>query len=327
MNLADMAAHVCGKVRKTDSAALAKCKGFIRQRNELIYNDQLWRDSLYQFDFTFSTTALADPNTATVAEEGIWLLPRVVDRVVALRTSDRGLAPVAQEILFRQDPDRFAESGNPVEFYKMSPVVWQFGVAGADAVALYVEAENAADAGSPVHVRYISVLDELIQETINAVVTAGLGGFSGLLSASVKEIVSFSKGATAGYIWLNNGTGTRYTALGAAETSHQRYPRLRIMTKPNQDTAMKALVKKRHQPLTYDYDEPDLLGIENTLLAFAQGDMLEWMRQYSKANLKFQEALGLLEAYKIKEVAQEAALRRFIPEGEAADYELSKADF
>jgi len=105
MTLSDMASFICGKVGKTDSDSLAKCKEFIARRYELIWSSQLWRDTLT----TSSQSVPADTQDVTLSDTSI-------DQIVAVRWSDTTLGPVAHEAVFAIDPTLFDNSGTPMAF-------------------------------------------------------------------------------------------------------------------------------------------------------------------------------------------------------------------
>ena len=62
-----------------------------------------------------------------------------------------------------------------------------------------------------------------------------------------------------------------------------------------------------------DTDTPALNGIDNALLAFAEGDMLERSRQYGKAQIKYQEAASQVQIMKDLENGQRQSISRIIP--------------
>ena len=67
-------------------------------------------------------------------------------------------------------------------------------------------------------------------------------------------------------------------------------------------------------PALTDSDSPKINGIDNALLAYVEGDMLEHMRQYGKAQVKQQEAAGAMMLMRDLESAQSAKIARLIPE-------------
>jgi len=62
-----------------------------------------------------------------------------------------------------------------------------------------------------------------------------------------------------------------------------------------------------------DTDTPTLNGIDNALLAFAEGDMLERGRQYGKAQVKFTEAASHIGIMRDMETGQKQNIGRIIP--------------
>ena len=77
-----------------------------------------------------------------------------------------------------------------------------------------------------------------------------------------------------------------------------------------------------------DTDTPALNGIDNALLAFAEGDMLERSRQYGKAQIKYQEAASQVQIMKDLENGQRQSISRIIPYTyDDYDFHGSVADF
>ena len=62
-----------------------------------------------------------------------------------------------------------------------------------------------------------------------------------------------------------------------------------------------------------DTDSPLINGIDNVLLGLVEGDMLEHVRQYQKAQLKYTEAMNQLTIAKDLEKQQSASNTRIIP--------------
>ena len=62
-----------------------------------------------------------------------------------------------------------------------------------------------------------------------------------------------------------------------------------------------------------DSDTPALNGIDNALLAFVEGDMLERSRQYGKAQVKFTEAASHIQIMRDMEKGQMQSISRIIP--------------
>ena len=70
---------------------------------------------------------------------------------------------------------------------------------------------------------------------------------------------------------------------------------------------------KLHWVELADTGPPALNGVDNALLAFAEGDMLERARQYSKAQIKYQEAASQVQIMKDLENGQRQSISRIIP--------------
>ena len=93
----------------------------------------------------------------------------------------------------------------------------------------------------------------------------------------------------------------------------------RTVVSPSSSTSTDVL------PQMADTGEPVINGIENALLAFVEGDTLEHMRQYGKAQIKFQEASGQLTVARDLDNHQAARVSSIVPHisghWEAGDFE------
>ena len=89
--------------------------------------------------------------------------------------------------------------------------------------------------------------------------------------------------------------------------------KIKLLRKPKESKTLLILGKLKMTALT-DNDSPEINGIDNALLSFVEGDMLEHLRQYGKAQVKFQEASGLMQIAKDMETHQSASDIRIIPE-------------
>jgi hypothetical protein len=102
-----MASFVCNKVGRTDTPSIESCKGFLGRRYELIWDSQLWKDSM-----TTVTVAVA-------AGQQDVQLGTDIDRVVAVRCDTTGLTPVQQEAVYYIDPTLFDKYGTPASYVIM----------------------------------------------------------------------------------------------------------------------------------------------------------------------------------------------------------------
>lgn len=312
MTLGDMADFVCGKVRQSDTEAVSRCKGFLRRRYHLIYGEELWKDSLFGMAFTFSVSAsvaadLFGPNYFSF-QAGIWHLPSGVDKVLGVRSTDHEV-PVSDHFQFyNTTPDQFADSGDPVKFFQEGPVVADLRGALSGVESSGVQFSSTAPDNQAVRWRYIDLSGEVVET--NGTLPAA-GGYSNGFSPQV--ILSASKAATSAGVTLVLD-GETVASAGASALVFPRYPRIRLLPIPSADVSLRALVKLKPQELTDDNDEPQINGIENCLMAFAQHDMLQRARQYGKAQAVVGEAVELLGQLKRVAVVQEAVRQQIVPQ-------------
>lgn len=397
MNVLELANFICGKVNESELEDVAQCKGFLRQRFDMLWRDQLWKDSLVEYAQTLSPTGYT-PASNWLPTRGILLLPPIIDRVLAVRTNQRKLNVQRAEFYYRIDYDAFAKTGQASDFLVLPQCVWDFETAQAIYAARYAQADNAAqittdliDSDGIGVSRYRTMLTAASQliassqridsftklaSTGNVALSASgtgevIGGvqynaplvdggnykktITGLVvgqqyifilgnALSLARIVgdlapenytvdsTFIAGGTTyvltGPPWyadpaaappLNitstlNGSGYPIITLGPTETNAKHRQRIRLLQIPTDSPVVRVLGKRTPPSFTEDLDEPGLSGIENCLIAFAQGDMLQRARQYAKAQAMFQEATLLLQQLKSVEVVQQAHHSRIVPE-------------
>lgn len=328
MNLLDMANFVCAKVRHTEAEDVAACKQFIRQRYEVIYNDALWKHSMMQLDVAVNPLAnqygaLDGAGIDTSCHrDGVVLLPSIVDRVVAIRTSDRVIDVGDVLDWFRVDVDEFALTGRPLNFIEQPRVVWcpwqtTNPVYQRAVSCSYNDALVPTDTGTVVKVRLVD--ENWVRKNFD--LTMSPGANDPFVSGIIKHIESFTKPPTTSSIILL-ASDTIIATLQPSETEFRPLARVRLMPTPTEVLTIKVLFKMRHVPLAEDNESPALLNLDNVLLALAHGDMLERERQYAKAGVKFQEGLALLEQFKRIETVQQAHRQRLLPEGDNEGYAI-----
>jgi hypothetical protein len=209
MNLENMASFICNKVGRPDAASVSSCKGFLARRYELIWDSQLWKDSLN----TVTIPVAAGTQDIT--------LGATIDRVVAVRWETNALSPVQHEAVYYIDPTLFDKSGTPASFVIMPA-------------------------------------------------STSLGSVIRLVQKPAKD-------------------GT-ITVLGKRKV-----------------TAIASSGSTVQRTLTEPSDSPFLRGIDHSLLAFAEGDMLTRERQYGKAQLVYGEASSTLRVAYNLEMGQQAS--------------------
>ena len=75
-----------------------------------------------------------------------------------------------------------------------------------------------------------------------------------------------------------------------------------------------------------DAHSPCLRGVDNALLAFAEGDMLERARQYGKAQAKYTEAASHVQIMRDMEKGQQQSISRIIPLDEGGYDEICQPE-
>ena len=125
MNLSQLASFICTKVNQSETDDVAACKEFLKRRMEMIWNDDLWKDSLVAFTQVLSPDDYAVTST-WLPEKGVLLCPTIIERVVAARLDSRKLNVQRQEFYYRFDYDSFAKTGSATEFVLLPPCVWEF---------------------------------------------------------------------------------------------------------------------------------------------------------------------------------------------------------
>lgn len=92
--------------------------------------------------------------------------------------------------------------------------------------------------------------------------------------------------------------------------------RLRLLPIPRDGGTLTVIGKRVCPELVEDGDRPLLSGSDNALIAYAMGDMFEFMRQFSKAQAKFTEGAAHAANMANLEDAQAAQVVRLIPNPE-----------
>ncbi len=306
MNLGEMVDFVCGKTRRASSTAQEKCRGFIANRYAMIYNSALWKDSLYRLEFNVPVTGSATfPNTNALAAAGYFFFPSIVDRVLAIRRDDGIVNVVDPFEVFKTTMDEFEESGTVVNFDLLPAAVAQ-DLTGTT----FSLGADAEEAGMTFIVRGITAAHQRVK--LRTLIDA----FPKALSQQLILVETFTKPETVNDCALYGGPdgGYPYVTVPAAETRAKPCQRVRFGQAPTATTYFKALIKREILPLEEDEDTPELLNLEPVLLAFGQGDLLQYERQYGKAQALFQEATALLTDYKQGAIVQTAHRERILPD-------------
>lgn len=137
----------------------------------------------------------------------------------------------------------------------------------------------------------------------------GLLGLYGTCTAPANGSSSYDDSGAVGEL-----SADLLATLEDEDKTAAKRQRIRLVEKPSGSVTLRILAKRKPTAFDDDNDEPGITGIENCLIAFATGDMLQRERQYSKAQILFQEGVELLNQLKRVEVVQQAHHTRIIPE-------------
>lgn len=184
MTLSDLASLICTKVNASDAEDLVACKLFLARRHEMIWRDQLWKDSLCEWSYTLPTTY--EPTDSWLPSSRVLLCPSQFDRVLALRTDIRALRVRSGEFFYQTDFNAFVSQGSAVEYVQLPPVVWQF-----DIPQFLSLTSQAGDDGKTVSAQVVAS-----QDAAPTVLSGAFSAANGLALGQALIINSIRKGVT-----------------------------------------------------------------------------------------------------------------------------------
>lgn len=308
MTLASIADFVCKKVGKTDAASVSICKDFIRQRHEMIYDTGLWKDSIKIQQFALTTKDSPDTNPYTAdadnpyAYEQEITLPYEIARPISVVYETTVMTYRDLQALVRIHPESLFDEGVPATYTEIEPIAFGKSTSTDPFRVLLRARSNSADDGKTIYFK--GILDG------NPVGESFVLGTSARYGAQeFDEVHYISKDVTSGTVTVSNGATDQ--VIPAEETRYSLC-RLRLNLVPeyvaSETVNLIVVGKKRLRPLRNDYDEPQIRGIDNALIAYAEGDMLERSRQFGKAQVKYGEASSLLDVVRDLERGQSSAV-------------------
>lgn len=305
MNIGDIAEFITSKLGKTDTDSVDVCKKFIRQRHQMIYDSDLWKDSIAILQFDLPEYFNANAYDQEMA------LPYEIDRPMAVALDDQTLNYAELQYLIVNQPSDLFQTGTPLAFTEVEPRVFDRTLNIGDAGAFRITASAVNDPGDDgvvIHCKG-SIDGRPLTEDITLTTATVLG------SKFFDKLVYVSKPITKGAVNIDNSTGN-IEAIPWECTKYQRAV-IRFNNKPKyvsgETIKINVLGKRRIRPLMSDLDELQIRGIENAVLAYVEGDMLERMKQYGKAQVKFSEGQTMLAVARDTERAQSAHVQRLTP--------------
>jgi hypothetical protein len=304
MILGEIVSYACGKAGRSDDSFKAKVRTWAKMRRDMVWQQQLWKDSLGIY------------TKAVAAAQSTIYLPAHLEKIVAAKHGTTTLLPVDQVFLFNDDPGIWDRAGTPMEFSR--PAASGIAVAlPANGEKVNLVSTNAADVG-----KKVSIYGELNGEEVTELVL--LNGTSQVQSVNTfTEIWQLSKEATAGQVTATGATSAATLVRLDTEQTEKRHPRLRLHETAAAALTLAVLAKRLPPPLKNDSDATGLPSLDNALLAFVAADALEGMRQYAKAAEKNKEGTALLERALVTEVYHENKGGRLTPTDSVGDDDRS----
>lgn len=166
------------------------------------------------------------------------------------------------------------------------------------AYRLVISSSSSSDSGN-VYIRGLDINGVDVNETLT------LSGISDVASSNYYEkIVSISKDATTGSVKVSDAQG--YWFRMAPTQTQSLFTRLEFDTTPTETKTATVVYKQRVRDLLSDGDAPQINSIDQALMAFALGDLYTKQRQLSKAAVKYEEAVNLLNVVRERETVQQA---------------------
>lgn len=313
MTLSAIAKFVCNKLGKTDASSINAAKDFIRQRHEMVVDTGLWKDTLVISEFDLPTRESPDTNPYTAnasvstSYEEEFTLPYEIARPINIIYDDQLMAYRDLQSLVRTQPDQILGTGKPVAFTEIEPVALS-KLTSSEPFKIQLKAHvNSSDSGKTIYFK-----GKNNSRPVSESLTLSSSNYYG--AQDFDEVHYVSKEITAGDVLFSNGASTETIP---ADSTKYSLCRVRLNLNPDyvDGETIKIIVvgKKRVRPLRHDYDEPQVRGIDNAIISFCEGDMLERARQYGKAQVKYSEASSLLEIARDIERGQSAAISTLQP--------------
>lgn len=333
MTLDEAANYVCKKVRRQDATSIVRCKEYLQQRAEMVWNDQLWKESLAETFIAYSPDTL---NTSSFyhSTDGILRLPIGCEKVIAIRESAwdyagapqanvlGGLVPVQWEDAFADEFEWLGKEGTARKFIILPPCVYAFqpnnNAANGSGSSIGVSLDmtnHFTDAEASVSMVYVDAYGNHKTYSGRYQSSPFFGGGTGMLACQVND---FAKGSSLQawtlrfYIFGTGYDTVRAITFTTDAGQAPKQSRIKLINRPDRDSYYRILCKREFPGWLELVDAPMQSSV-NALLAFAQGDMLQHMFQYGMAKECFSEGEALLEQLKRVETVQQAHRQRIIP--------------
>src|SRR4051812_8887673 len=106
MTLGDQANLICTEMNQQEPEDLAACKLFLGRAFAIMWQNALWKDSLFEYTQTLGAVADYVVSDTWLPTKKILLLPSDVSHVIAARTNTNRLNVESSELFYRSDWDK-----------------------------------------------------------------------------------------------------------------------------------------------------------------------------------------------------------------------------
>lgn len=309
MTLSEIATLITNKLGRTDSgnanSSVDICKSFINRRYKMIYDNTMWLESLATaVEWVFDRDVTISNNPEVYYSGGS---AAKIDRVIAANFAEADVETVNSITV---------SSPAGIKYQMSSTSGWNVG----DTFYAYgfpntVQALNGKKTVDVVHAEYLSIADPTNLQTAN-----GNYNITGWITADENAFAEITPIDWWKHFKVDPSLLVEQdTTLQTPENfvhlpkDGSGNPRVRLIPGPSKEGLLHVLGKVAWTELTDD-DSPVIHGIDEALLAYAEGDMLERGRKYAKAQIKFQEGAALLQAMRQAQVQQFASDPVVIPD-------------
>jgi hypothetical protein len=327
MTLNEITQFACDKVGVNDDDSIALCKRMVENRYRVIWDKYLWRE----------TIDLHTPDYLEAGQQDVILheAPQI-ERVLQVCKNDTdALSPIEWNALWLTNPEAFNSSGSGIQrgftlrrnsASKLLP----------DDLDTTIQVGNDGTANTITLTGLASIASGVYVPSSYSVDIEGEGNTT--IARIFRELWSFTR--------LSTGTldscaittvagGLSVAVLDDRFTKAPVFPAFRLWEPLTASDEIRVLGKLRCPGFTGLHHTGDeipttmemidgtamIQGIDEALIAFAQGDMLQRQRQYGKAQILHQEGAGHVANLIQRQVDQAASGIRIIPQVESSIFQ------
>ena len=303
MTIGEIVDIVCSKIGKTDTNTKARCKEYVRYRYKMLYDKRLWIDSLLTYAVTTSDRQV--------------IFPAKVGKVLACRQDYYMLDNSSLMAEMQISPADFDSEGTAMRIASLSPIATAVNPTNESISIVF----DAADTST------VTILGEDDTGASHKEVLTGNGTTPVATSGIDWAIIhTLSRSAATTTMTVSGVTSAAELLVLEPDERSKLYQRIQFFQKPSASQTFTFMCKRAWSNLYDDSETPIIRGCTTALLAYAHADLLEYMRQYGKAQSKFAEAMALEAQYEESEVWQRGGQIQIVPEI-GGDVDMGYSDY